>query len=196
MRRVVGDLSNTDRVLRGLDIGLTVSVWLSIFQDKQFLYHPTHFQLKIINHWRRSILTLCEANNPFFNSSSLRLWFCIIVLQYKISSGNHLYGLTFQNQMSRFYRPIHQWNLCHIFPLKCSPFLHEILGSPYLPFALFWERISLCCCVGTLVVGLNRFNTGRLTKLTRRNFLWNGRLVTWQSCRRWRRKWTACGTPF
>jgi circadian clock protein KaiB len=26
MRRVVGDLSNTDRVLRGLDIGLTVSV--------------------------------------------------------------------------------------------------------------------------------------------------------------------------
>ncbi len=35
--------------------------------------------------------------------------------------------------MSRFYKPIHQWNLCHILPLKCSPFLHEILDSPYLP---------------------------------------------------------------
>ena len=98
--------------------------------------------------------------------------------------------------MSSFYKPIHQWNLCHILPLKCSPFLHEILDSPYLPLALFWERISLCCCVGALVVWPNQFNTGRLTKLTRRNFLWNGGLVTWQSCRRWRRKWTACGTPF
>ena len=95
----------------------------------------------------------------------------IIVSQYKISNGNHSYRLTFQNQMSRFYKPIHQWNLGYILSLKYSPFLHEILDSPYLPLAHFLGRIFLCCCVGALLVGLNQFNTGRLTKLTRRNSL-------------------------
>ena len=54
---------------------------------------------------------------------------------------------------------------------KYSPFLHEILDSPYLPPVLILDRIVLCCCVGALLVGLNQFNTGRLTQLTRRAIL-------------------------
>jgi hypothetical protein len=97
--------------------------------------------------------------------------FEIIVSQYKVSNRNPSCRLTFQNQMSRFFRPIHQWNLGHILSLKYSPSLHEILDSPYLPLVLFLDRIFLCCRVGALLVGLNQFNTGRFTELTRRAIL-------------------------